>query len=141
MLVDQKVFKKVKLGFLLVGHTHDQIDITFSVKLAKKSAFDLDEIYKVLKEAYEPHPEFHILKGTYDFREFATGGVSGNSSFMQLNDHSFQHQFKIKEKDGETRLWCKKYSNSESWHPQDGLKFLLFVPERPIVPARYMLLS
>lgn len=127
MLVHQKVFKKVKLGFLLVGHTHDQIDqmfSRFSVKLAKKSAFDLNDICKLLKEAYEPHPKIHVLKGTYDFREFATGGVSGRSSFVQLNDHSFQHQFKMKEKDGETRLWCKKYSNSDSWLPQDGLKFL-----------------
>lgn len=26
MLVKKKVFKKIKVGFLLVGHTHDQID-------------------------------------------------------------------------------------------------------------------
>ena len=57
MLVEKKVFKKVKLGFLLVGHTHDQIDqmfIRFSVKLAKQSAFDLPKICEVLRESYEP---------------------------------------------------------------------------------------
>lgn len=143
MLVEKKVFKKVKLGFLLVGHTHDQIDqmfSRFSVKLAKKSAFDLLEICEVLKESYEPQPEVHVLKGTYDFRQFATGGDSGTPSFIQLNDHSFQHQFKMKQKDGETRLWCKKYSNTESWHPIDGLKFLSFVPQQQIVPSSYMLL-
>ncbi|MCO5607618.1 hypothetical protein L7F22_061815 [Adiantum nelumboides] len=107
MLVEKKVFKKVKLGFLLVGHTHDQIDQMFSkisVKLAKKSAFDLPKICEVLRESYEPQSEVHVLKGTYDFREFATGGNLGALSFMQLNDHSFQHQFKIKQKDGEPRL-------------------------------------
>ena len=30
MLVKLKVFKKIKIGFLLVGHTHDQIDQMFS---------------------------------------------------------------------------------------------------------------
>ena len=100
MLVEKKVFKKVKLGFLLVGHTHDQIDqmfSRFSVKLAKKSAFDLPEICEVLRESYEPQPEVHNLKGTYDFCEFATGGDLGAASFMQLNDHSSQHQFKMKQ--------------------------------------------
>ena len=30
MLVKQGVFRKVKVNFLLVGHTHDHIDQTFS---------------------------------------------------------------------------------------------------------------
>ena len=64
MLVEKKVFKKVKLGFLLVGHTHNQIDqrvSRFSVKLAKKSAFDLPEICEVHRESYEPQPEVHMI--------------------------------------------------------------------------------
>lgn len=54
MLVEQRIFKKVKLGFLLVGHTHDQMFSRSSVKLARKSAFDLPAICNVLKEAFVP---------------------------------------------------------------------------------------
>lgn len=42
MLVHLGVFKKIKVGFLLVGHTHDQIDqmfSKFSSKLNKRKAF------------------------------------------------------------------------------------------------------
>jgi hypothetical protein len=38
MLLVKKIFQKIKLGFLLVGHTHDHIDkmfSCFSTKLAK----------------------------------------------------------------------------------------------------------
>ena len=44
MLVEMKIVDKVKIGFLLVGHTHDQIDQMFSTiskKLARNDAFSL----------------------------------------------------------------------------------------------------
>ena len=47
----------------------------------------------------------------------------------------------MKQKDGKTRLWCKKYSNTESWHPTNVLKFISFVPHQQIMPSWYMLLA
>ena len=144
MLVQRKIFKKVKLGFLLVGHTHDQIDqmfSRFSIKLAKKSTFDLPQIYVLLEDAYVPKPSITIVEETYDFRSFAIGAATNMPSFAHLNDHSFQHQFRIKQVEEQTLMWCKKYSNSEDWLPTEGLKFLLFVPSCEIQRAKYMLLS
>ena len=99
MLVQRKIFKKVKLGFLLVGHTHDQIDQMFSrfwIKLAKKSAFDIPQICVLLEDAYFPKPSIRIVEETYDFRSFAIGVTTKMPSFVHLNNHSFQHQFRIK---------------------------------------------
>ena len=42
MLVHKEIFKKIKVNFLLVGHTHDHIDqmfSTFSKKLSRCDAF------------------------------------------------------------------------------------------------------
>ena len=99
MLVQMKIFKKVKLGFLLVGHTNDQIDQMFSrflIKLAKKSAFDLPQICVFLEDAYVPKPSIRFVKETYNFRSFAIDAATNMPSFAQLNNHSFQHQFIIK---------------------------------------------
>ena len=129
----------------MVGHTHDQIDqmfSRFSIKLAKKSAFDLPQICALLEDAYFPKPSIRIVEETYDFRSFAIGAAPTNMpSFVHLNDHSFQHQFRIKQVEDQTLMWCKKYSNFEDWLPTEGLKFLLFVPSCEIQQAKYMLLS
>ncbi len=54
-LIYHKVFERVKLHFLLVGHTHDIIDQRFSV-LAKgtkyKTIRTINEYIKIVKNAY-----------------------------------------------------------------------------------------
>ena len=74
MLLVKKVFRKIKLGFLIVGHTHDQIDqmfSRFSRKLAKCKAFAYEELCSLLKDSYTPTPEIQLLTETFDFRRFA----------------------------------------------------------------------
>ncbi|KAI5054600.1 hypothetical protein GOP47_0029745 [Adiantum capillus-veneris] len=112
----------------------------FSVKLAKKSAFDLPQICVLLEDAYVPKPSIKIVEETYDCRSFLIGAAINMPSFAHLNDHSFQHQFRIKQVEEQTLMWCKKYSNSEDWLPMEGLKFLLFVRDCEIQQAKYMLL-
>ncbi|KAL3697175.1 hypothetical protein R1sor_011251 [Riccia sorocarpa] len=48
MLLENKVFTKIKLGFLLVGHTHDFVDqmfSRFSQALRRENAFTMRPIY------------------------------------------------------------------------------------------------
>lgn len=45
------------MGFLLVGHTHDQIDqmlSKFSSCLNKEDAYTLDSLIKLIEESYKP---------------------------------------------------------------------------------------
>jgi len=61
----------------------------FSIKLDKRSAFNLPQICVILEEAYVPKPMIEIIKKTFDFKSFTIGGAIGVSAFAQLNDHNF----------------------------------------------------
>ena len=57
MLVELRIFQKVKVGFLLVGHTHDHIDqmfIHFSVTLRRKDVWSLPSLIECIKKSYMP---------------------------------------------------------------------------------------
>jgi hypothetical protein len=73
MLVELIIFQKVKVGFLLVGHTHDHIDQMFShfsVTLKRKNVGSLPLLIECINKAYIPDPIFHILEETIDMRRF-----------------------------------------------------------------------
>ena len=76
MLVEKGIFKKIKVNFLLVGHTHDHIDqmfSRFSKKLARCDAFKIPTISKLIIEAYNPKPKVYHLNYMYDFKCFCIG--------------------------------------------------------------------
>ena len=65
MLVNQGLFRKVKVNFLLVGHTHDHIDQmlnTFSRQLSRYDAFTLPKLFDVIYDACTPRPNVFNLK-------------------------------------------------------------------------------
>src|SRR5450759_2676719 len=75
MLVEKKIFKKIKIGFLLVGHTHDQIYqmfSRFSTKLNKQRAFRLEALEEIIMDSYKPRPEIIFVDEVVDFRKFVT---------------------------------------------------------------------
>ena len=139
MLVEQGVFKKVKVNFLLVGHTHDHIDqmfSTFSRQLSRCDAFTLPKLFDVICDAYTPRPNVIHLKEIYDFKRYIADGGAGNEKVLaQLNNISFNHVFLIKKHDisGQTLLHAKQYSSSPQWEPEGGCQFLLHMPSVTIV--------
>ena len=77
MLVEKGIFKKVKVNFLLVGHTHDHIDqmfSRFSKKLARCDAFTLLALSTLIIDAYTPKPQVQHLNEVYDFKWFCKDG-------------------------------------------------------------------
>ena len=59
MLVELGIFKKVKVGFLLVGHTHDHIDQMFSQfarTMTRKNVGSLPSLIEIIRKAYHPEP-------------------------------------------------------------------------------------
>ena len=80
MLVNQGLFKKIKVKFFLVGHTHDHIDqmfSTFSRQLPRHDAFTLSRLVHIIYDAYTPHPIIIHLKEIYDFKIFISDGREG----------------------------------------------------------------
>jgi len=144
MLVELGIFEKVKVGFLIVGHTHDHIDQMFSrfaVTLGRKNVGSLPSLIKVIRKTYSPEPVVLTLEETIDMRRFILGSHGEERCIEKLNDISFQHQFRIKNIDGKTLIWGKKYSTSVEWGPTSGLTFLKFIPNRQIYASKLLLLQ
>ena len=65
MLVEMGIFQKVKVGFLLVGHTHDHIDqmfSRFSVTLKKKIAGILPSFTEFIKKSIHSRACFSYIR-------------------------------------------------------------------------------
>ncbi len=139
MLVQNGIFKKIKVNFLLVGHTHDHIDqmfSTFSKKLSRYDAFTLPVLSKLISEAYTPKPEIMHLLEVYDFKRYALGiDNDTNRVFAQLHNISFNHVFLVKwvEIENVTLLYAKQYSSSTQWEPHCECRFLVQIPVSTIM--------
>ncbi|KAL3696477.1 hypothetical protein R1sor_010553 [Riccia sorocarpa] len=130
MLIDKKVFLKVKVGFLMVGHTHDHVDqmfSRFSVALRRKQAFTMPQLQAVIQDSYTPSPAFEVLEETWDFKTILQ---TEPTPVLTLHNVTFNQQFKITiGSDNWPRLWTKKFSTDERWELQDGERHLVFMPD------------
>ena len=71
MLVELGIFKKVKAGFLLVGHTHDHIDQMFShfARTLRRNKFgSLPSLIEIVRKSYHPEPVVQTLEETVDIQ-------------------------------------------------------------------------
>ena len=79
-LVAFGLFEKVKVNFLMVGHTHEDIDQIFSVvsgTLKKEKCLSLDQMMDRLSklDLNEPrHPKCKLLHSVWDWKYFFVGG-------------------------------------------------------------------
>ncbi|KAL2619933.1 hypothetical protein R1flu_000138 [Riccia fluitans] len=90
MFLKKKIFKKVKLGLLLVGHTHDQIDQMFNrffIKLVHKKAFTLSALMEIPENAYLPSLIGKWLDDLLDFKKFTEDAES--PALRNLNNITF----------------------------------------------------
>lgn len=109
----------------------------------------MPEMMSVLQKAYTPMPDMKILTEIPDFKEFLSTPRQPSVS-RKLNEHSFQHQFKIEQEERETApqvaadgtslpqqtemvtiMRGKQYSTHEYWEPREGVHLLqnLHLPE------------
>ncbi|KAL3675951.1 hypothetical protein R1sor_025899 [Riccia sorocarpa] len=96
MLLEKKVFTKIKLGFLLVGHTHDFVDqmfSRFSQALRCENAFTMSRLRSVIENSYDPKLVTSILTQTWDFKHFIE---TEPKLFRTLNDITQNQQYKFK---------------------------------------------
>ena len=82
-----------------------------------------------------------MLEETVDMQRFILGLHGEEKCIEQLNDISFQHQFRIKKIDGKTLIWRKKYSTTAEWAPSSSLEFLKFILDFPIFASKILLLQ
>ena len=92
MLVELGIFKKVKVGFLLVGHTHDHIDQMFSHfarTLRRKKVGSLPSLIEIIGKAYHPDPTVQKLEEIVDMQRFMFGSHGEERCIEKINDIIF----------------------------------------------------
>ncbi|XP_060561075.1 uncharacterized protein LOC132720867 [Ruditapes philippinarum] len=105
-LVKTGIFKKVKLSFLMVGHTHEDIDQVFSrisCHMKHVDAPTLPALLHAIGDSTTPSPQVVNLEGIYNYKatlENVRGMIEGISG---------PHQFMIKKKEGKVILHYKDW--------------------------------
>ena len=119
LLVELKVFTKIKLGFLMVGHTHEDVDqffSRFSSRLSWNSAKTLPALMNHLEESYSPKPTSVLIDKIFKISQWLEPYIGS------IRLHTGPHQYKIKLNEaGRARIQFKKWSTDEEWQTCDGL--------------------
>ena len=126
-LVKMRVFTRIEISFMLVGHTHENIDqifSTYSVKLRTVKAFTLESLMQVAKDAFHvKKPEVSHITAVNDWDKFFK--KSGN--YKDFKHTMNQHVFEIKRDDDTSDtvfLRAKLYSTRSLFLPEQGLDIL-----------------
>ena len=132
LLIEKGIFKKIKINFLLVGHTHENIDqlfSRFSVALRQRDALTVQALMKVAQCSFTPSPTCEEVLAVRDWSKWFKGKRISDDRF---HDISFNHAFRIKSVDNETVLHTKQYGGGHSgyriWR-SDAVRVLPSIPE------------
>lgn len=106
ILVDMGIFRKVKIGFLPVGHTHEDIDQLFSCisrRLKHRNALTISDLVQVLSESFTPVPIVLNIDSVVDTKSWM------QSVTPALHDHLKAHQFRFSRDQSEC---CRMLQNA-----------------------------
>ena len=105
--------QKIKLGFLMVGHTHKDVDQffpRFSKRLAWNPAKTVSSLIDELEKCYNPKPTAISLDRVYKIKEWLSPCIS------RISFHAGPHQFKIELNNNDKAvLVYKKWSTDSIW--------------------------
>ena len=127
LLVAKCIFHEVYVNFMLVGHTHDDIDALFgrwSMALRKESFPTIPLLMKSFMKNETVSTISHLIQEVPDFKKFIADWIlDGEESLM---GHTKVHQFKLYMNSTETPvLKYKIYCHDEEWLPKgegNGIK-------------------
>lgn len=140
LLTHRGVFKEIQVGFLLVGHTHEDIDAYFShlsKTLKSKNTFVLADLMKSFMESQEMRfmPEF--IQEVADFKSYISGYLcDGATRLIGLGE---MHLFKFYvDSDGWPVMKYKESATDEHWCPRNKPPLRLWKEDgngRPLLPT------
>jgi len=121
-LVRRGIFAKVKAGFLMVAHTHEDIDQLFSTVSTHFKCFttccpDPNSLYEEIKNAFKDFkhkPTVVVLnpRQIFDYKKLYSFVIDPN-----IKHHQEPHQFVMKNISGSVLLRYKFWANSSFWLP------------------------
>ncbi|XP_030841361.1 uncharacterized protein LOC115924008 isoform X2 [Strongylocentrotus purpuratus] len=125
LLLELNIFKKIKVGFLMVGHTHEDIDQFFSriaTHLKKRSTPSFPKLLQAIPAAFHkahcPTTAERILH-LFDVRKWL---LPHQHSMCY---HSKPHIFKFALHQGKATLQTKDWSTTPHWRDTTGINHIL----------------
>ena len=132
-------FAEVYLSFLLVGHTHEDIDQRFSVMFSILKRHDIDSMQGLMeliqKEAshIEAFTSTRHLQYVWDWKKFSTSYLyKGPNTFVGI---STKHHFKFYLKEKKPFVQTKDYVCDPLWELAEGYQCLTDVPSLDQKPS------
>ena len=111
------------MSFLVVGHTHENIDQMFwcfARRLTKQEAHTLPDLMAKLTIGYTPNVSVSQLTTVFDVKGWMAGSLN------EITGHIHQHLFKpVRDAQGRAILFYKKWSSSPEWLPESRINFLI----------------
>ena len=116
MLVARGVFKTIQLGFLMVGHTHEDIDALFSrfsEKLRVTQTYTLPHLMDTLRTCSSSSPAPFLLTQVPDFKKYCDGYLCDGQDI--LVGHSKPLQFRFFMQDETPMMQYKAHVGVPNW--------------------------
>ena len=122
LLVAKGIFREVYVNFMLVGHTHDDIDALFgrwSMALKREDFPTIPLLMRSFMENEVVPTIPHLIEEVPDFKSFIEAGrCEGDES---LQGHTKAHQLKFfMSSDGCPMMKYKILCHHDDWLPRDG---------------------
>jgi hypothetical protein len=134
LLLSAGLFKKTKLGFLYVGHTHEDIAQSFSVvsrDLHRKDCLSVQELtarIKILFKRDSMVPSVKYLHAVWDYKTWLTGGQELRSHHKnidsKLGGFRNRHVFRFTWAHGQIGMHVQEWATGKKteWEPSTGMK-------------------
>ena len=141
MLIERRVFKRIYMSFLPVGHTHDivdQVNSRLSVACRNVDLLFRERLFEAMRGSYTPRPHVYKQDQTADFKSLVNFEEDEQYRGAYIHEHSritFPLYFCL-EKDGAGRssVKCKDALDDNHW----GSRFYPFrEPQSPSTFATY----
>ena len=120
LLVAKRIFREVYVNFMLVGHTHDDIDALFgrwSMSLRKEDFPTIPLLMKSFMKNETVPTIPHLIQEVPDFKKFIEGSMLDGAS--ALMGHTKAHQFKFHvDSSGCPVVKYKIYCHDPDWLPK-----------------------
>ncbi|KAL5012708.1 hypothetical protein ScPMuIL_011259 [Solemya velum] len=115
-LVKKKFVREIWVSFLLVGHTHEDIDQCFSrisVKLKPTNTINIEELHSIVEGSQLPKPSSLNIGTVWNVSGWLEGSLNA------VHNVTFPKLYRIfLDETGHVTIQYKKLSHDEEWHPK-----------------------
>ena len=134
LLVERNIFEKVQFNFLVVGHTHEDIDqwfSTFSKKISHKDVWTPNKMLYYLSkmsDRAEINPKVVFVSSRHDFKGWLKDCIDPELAYYGRG--IAPHEFLFCRLNGKVQMKYKPWAQSETYLPdgEDGIKVVTREP-------------